>query len=306
MACRSGAFRASIGVVVGVAVGLASLGVGAPAAFAAGNAGLSKLIIANPVPGWDPEPASSLSAVAASLDTQEAQYVVPQNGRALTAVQGWRDPANPARNVIIVLVALGFNGQSAAAVNAQARSGAIAALTSLCAGLATKSSVQASTIPQIPSSHTLTCTLIKDGSQPLAAGWARGDTFALVLTTQASMNAQQLTLIAGTEYLAMPTRGFAVATPGSSSSGLGTALELAAGAVVLAAAGWVVFQILRRGNHAARKPTDEVPVPEVRRGVVQRPASLAGGVGASAKPSSARPGPGSGPAPGPGASSGRD
>ena len=64
MAWRSGAFRACIGVVVGVGVGLASLGVCAPAAFAAGNAGLSKLIISNPVPGWGPEPASSLSAVA--------------------------------------------------------------------------------------------------------------------------------------------------------------------------------------------------------------------------------------------------
>jgi hypothetical protein len=282
----------------GVAVSLASLGLGAQAAFAAGNAGLSKLIIPNPVPGWESEPAQSLDRVVAELNTLQAQYIEPQGGRAINAVAGWHDPANPARNVVIVLLALGFHGQSAASVNAQARQGALAALTSQCAGVATQSSVQAATIPQIPTSHTLTCTLIKDGTQPLAAGWAKGDMFALVITTQASMNAEQLTLIAATQYLAMPARGYPVPTSGG-SSGSNTVWEVALGIVVLALAGYALFLIMKRGSHAPGKaPAEHQPPPEVRRGVVQRPASLAGGVGPRAKTGG---GPAAGPGSGPGA-----
>jgi hypothetical protein len=292
MGASRGVFGAAGGLFVGVVVSLASLGVGAGPAFAVGNATVNRLIIANPVPGWVAEPGSSLSGVASDLGAHEAQSIEPQNGRALTAVQGWRDPSNPARNVIIVLVALGFQGQSAAAVDGQAKQGAIAALTSLCAGLATSSSVRASTIPQIPGSHMLTCTLIKDGTQPLAAAWTRGNVIAVVLSTQVSMNSLQLTLIAGTQYLAMPAHGVPVPISGGGSSSSTTAIELAIGAVVLLGAGYALFQILRRGEHAAKKVPAPEPVPEVRRGVVQRPASLAGGVGPPADlvaPARARP-----------------
>jgi hypothetical protein len=246
------------------------LGLGAPAG-AVGDSGLSKLIITNPVPGWQPEPVATLNRVVTYINGLEVDSIVSKGGNARTAVQGWADPANQAHGVVIALVALRYTGFSAAQVTAHTRQGAVAALASLCATGATQSSVQASTIAAVPDSHTLQCTVRGVTAQPLAAGFARSNVLALVLSEQGALTAPQLAAIGTSQYGALPADGVTVAAASSGGGTAATLLELLAGLVVLAAAGFGLWKVLQRANRSAAPP-------QVRRGVVQRPASLAGGV----------------------------
>jgi hypothetical protein len=306
------------------------VGLGATPALAVGDSGLSKVIIGNPVPGWVPEPDASLHQLDSKLNAPIASSIAPDGGVVRTAVEGWRDPANQGRYAIIVLVALGFSGETVSTTDAQARQAAITVLVSLCEGMASQSSVHASTVPRVPFSHTLTCTATNGGGQPLAASWSRGNVIALVLSQQIGVTVPQLDLIAATQYVHMSAHGYGVPTPPRGSSDLGLVLELLAGLVVLAVVGvflWRFTQRLapasgaggarrKRGGARAKtrsrtrtrtrpRPRAAAPTPaetakaaaqrEVRRGFVQRPASLAGGTGPpssrEAKPPPPRPQP---------------
>jgi hypothetical protein len=162
-------------------------------------------------------------------------------------------------------------------VTTHTRQSAVAALASLCATGATQSSVQASTIAAVPASHTLSCTVRGVTAQPYAAGFARSNVMTLVLSVQGALSAPQLAAIATSQYGALPVAGVAVAAAPLGSGSLSTLLEIVAGLVVLALAGFALWKVLGRANAA-------VAAPEVRRGVVQRPASLAGGVPSSKSP----------------------
>ena len=258
-------------VVAGLAVGL---GLIAPAG-AVGNADLSKVIIANPVPGWQPESTASLDRVVSYINGLEAASIVPKGGNAVTAVQGWVDPADHHDDIVIALVALRLSGDSPAAVATHTSQGDVAALASLCAAGARQSSVRASTVAGVPGSHTLSCTVRGLTAQPYAAGWARSNVLALVLSVQGAVTAPQLAAIATSQYAAMSPAGFSVgAAPSGGGGGLDTLLELLVGLVVVIGAGYALWQVLQRANTT-------VAAPEVRRGTVQRPASLAGGVPSS-------------------------
>lgn len=255
---------------------LSLFGLSAPAG-AVGDSGLSKLVIANPVPGWQPEPVSTLNRVVTYINGLEVDSIVSKGGNARTAVQGWADPANKAHSVVIALVALRYTGLSPAQVTTHTRQGAVAALASLCATGSTQSSVQASTIAAVPDSHTLQCTVRGTAAQPFAAGFARSNVLALVLSVQGALTAPQLAAIATSQYGALPADGVTVAAAPSGGGTLATLLELLAGLIVLGLAGYLLWRVLQRANRT-------VAPPEVRRGVVQRPASLAGGVPSSRSP----------------------
>lgn len=285
-------------------------------AGAVGDTGLSKLIVADPVPGWQPESAASLNRVVTYIDGLESDSIVPKGGNAVTAVQGWQNPAASGQYVVVALVALTLSGSSASSIDNATKQGAVGALAALCAGVSAQSSVQAGTVAGVPGSHTLTCTLKKAGQAgPLAAGWSRANVLALVLSVQGAVTGDQLSAISTAQYAAMPSTGYSV-PPGGGGGALGTVLELLAGLVVLAAAGWALWRVVQRadrrggsggsggsgggGRSGAPRPRVKKvkkvkEQPEVRRGVVQRPASLAGGVGPSGRP------PGGGEAPGGGA-----
>ncbi len=261
------------GIAAGALMVAGVLAVGAAPALAVGDAGLSKVIIANPVPGWQAESTSGLNGVVSYIDGLESDSVVPQGGNAVTAVQGWRDPNNSSHYIVVALLALRFPNQGAGSPASQTQQAAVGALASLCAGLSVQSTVQTSTIAGIPGSHTLTCTLRSGGSQPYAAGWARSNVLALVLSTQGSVTSAELAGVANSQYAAMPASGYAVAAPGSGLST--TFLVLLAVLVVLAVVAFFLWRVLRREQEAVEAVVEE---PVIRRGVVQRPASLAGGV----------------------------
>ncbi len=257
-----------------------------------GNSGLSSVIIGNPEPGWTAEPTASLNSTVSYLDGLEADHVVTIGGNAATAVQGWRDPTDHTHYLVVALVALTFTGESAATVASRTNTAAVNALASLCAGISSQSSIQTAAIAGIPASHTLACNL-KSGSasSPYAAGWSRANVLALVISTQSSVTAAQMASIATSEYGAMPSAGYLVPAAPGSGSWLATLLELQAGLIVLALAGVAIWRVVQRADRT-------VSAPEVRRGVVERPASRAGGVGPASKPAPATPTPTSTPTPG--------
>jgi hypothetical protein len=258
--------------VLGLAIGLGLL---AAPAGAVGNVALSKVIIANPVAGWQPESTASLDRVVTYINGLEAASIVPKGGNAITAVEGWTNPADHRDYVVIALVALRLSGDAPSAVANHTSQGDIAALASLCAAGALQSSVQASTVAGVPGSHTLSCTVRGATAKPYAAGWSKSNVLALVLSVQGAVSAPQLAAIATSQYAAMSPAGFTVgAAPGGGSGVLKTLLELLLGLVIVIGAGYALWKVLQRANASA-------VTPEVRRGTVQRPASLAGGVPSS-------------------------
>jgi hypothetical protein len=302
---------AVLGVGLGLVGGLLGLaGPGALGAGAVGDRGLSTSIIANPVAGWQPEPSATLERVVSYIDGLEADAIVPKGGNALTAVQGWRNPADQSQYVVIALVALRYSNDSPAQVATRTRQAAVAALASLCATGSTQSSVHASTIAAVPDSHTLSCDVKGVTAQPYAAGLARSNVMALILSVQGAVTSTQLASFATSQYAAMPSGGYAVgAAPSSGRSTETTVVELLLGLVVLAAAGFALMKVLQRAGAPSSStsptrarsngqgPTPARPsrgararvrtttkpaantAPVVRRGTVQRPASLAGGIG---------------------------
>jgi hypothetical protein len=251
--------------------GAAVLGWGAPAG-AVGDADLSRLIIPLPVGGWQEEPQSNLDAIVSYLDTLEADSIVPKGGNAVNAVEGWRSPTDHSDYVVVALVAL--SGGSSDFSSSEATQGAVAALASLCAGVASQSSVHASTVSGVPGSHTLTCTA-RGGTQPYAAGLAKANVMALVISTATSITDSTMDTIVNHQFAALPSGGFVV--PVGGSSGLSTVGEVLLGLVILVLVGGALWWVVQRANQEA--VVAPVPGAERRSGKVQRPASMAGGVG---------------------------
>ncbi|HEY1828509.1 MAG TPA: hypothetical protein VGF87_10830 [Acidimicrobiales bacterium] len=264
----AGALLAVVGLL-GVGLGL---GLGSAPAGAVGDTGLSRFIVGNPIAGWQDEPLSNDNAIVSYLDGLEGDSIVPKGGAAVNAVQGWRDPSNHADYVVVALVALRGSGSSGLDPNV-ALQGAVSALASLCAGVASETTVHASTVTGVTGSHTLTCTA-RGGLQPYAAGFARANVMALVISTTTSVTPAQLSSLVTSQYGALPAGGYVVA---SGSGGLGTVSEVLLGLVLLVLVGGALWLVVQRANRTAI--VAPVPEPVVRRGRVQRPASEAGGVG---------------------------
>jgi hypothetical protein len=269
---------------------LSVLGVAVPPAGAVGDTGLSKLIIADPVPGWQPEPTAGLQHVVSYINQLETDHVVPHGGSALTAVDGWRDPSDHADYVVVALVALSGALLSGDVTTAQVRQAAVGSLASLCGGVASPSSVHASSVAHVPASHTLRCTLehTSAAASPFAAGWARANVLALVISTQGSLTPSAMDALAARQYAALPARGFVVTNRGAGSF-WDKAFSIV-GVLILAAAGLLIFRMRVRRS----APIGE---PEIRRGVVQRatqrpaaqPPEWAGSVEATPRPPRPRP-----------------
>jgi hypothetical protein len=252
---------------------LSVVGAGVLPVGAVGNAGLSTLIIANPVRGWQPEPTASVEHVLLYIDGLEADHVVPHGGQALTAVDGWRDPHDHGDYVVVALVALDITGLHSSEVAAQARQASVGGLASLCAGVASPSSVRTSTLARVPASHTLTCTLLHStaAASPYAAGWARANVVALVLSTQGSLTPSTMAAIAPRQYAALPVRGYFVTAPRARSSS-NIVVTIILGVLIVPVAGFVLWKALRTRDWM-------LPEPAVRRGVVRRPTSASSGAG---------------------------
>jgi hypothetical protein len=217
-----------------------SLGVGFPAG-AAGDAGLTQHIIANPVPGWKSESAASLDRFVTYINGLESSTIGPEGGTAVTAAQGWHSPSGPANYVLVALVALTFNGQSRAAVQTKAKAAVISALASLCAGAPNQSSVQTASVASVPGSHQVTCTLGRNEPSPDAVGWSRSNAVALVVSVEGALTTAQLSAIALSQYNVMPSGGFAITTGHSTSWVKVVGLVF----VVLAAGALFFFVVMR-------------------------------------------------------------
>ena len=209
-------------------------------AAAAGNAGLSRLVVAHPVPGWPTEPAAAVNRFVTNVGGLEAATIVARGGDELTAADGWRNPARHADYLVVALVALSFGDRDTTDINSQTRAAAAAALASLCAG-APMSSVHSSSVAAVPGSHTVTCTPSR-GPAPEAVGWARANVLALVISVSGAVPAPTLGRIAAVQYRAMPPGGYAV--PGRASA-LGRVVEVLVLLLGLAAV-WVLFRRARR------------------------------------------------------------
>jgi hypothetical protein len=214
-------------------------------AGAVGNDQLSKQIISNPVPGYQPVPASGLQSEVNYLNQLEESAIGPMGGKASVAVSGWRGPSNKV-GVAIFLIAFSYPHANDHELQGNSASAGL----SFCAAAA-EPPASNTPIPGVPDSHLFLCPKLPSGEQSMVATWVKANVLGMVVTSPAVMSANKLTRIAGEQYNAMSSANTQI------GGGSNTILKigLVAGGVVLAGVIVAVLLVMRaRKRREARVP----------------------------------------------------
>jgi len=187
--------RSVVGTVGALGLLVATIGMAAAPAGAAGDAGLDKLILTNPVPGWTPEPSAVVAPVASRLSSVEAGLV---GSPVESAVQIWHGPEGGSALEILLVQFAADVPNPQAQVDEDVKSG--------CLGATQNNSLPSTSVAAIPNSSEAVCT--SDGSTPsgLAIAWVNGRILASVIAL-GSIDQSQAVSIATSQAAVIPAGG---------------------------------------------------------------------------------------------------
>ncbi len=216
-------------------------------ASAVGDPTLSKLIIADPEPGWSNLPTTETANFETQLQT-EFQHLESQNQTFSTAVGGWQSSQGASEDSLAVFLVESIGGppQSIPATRLA---------FDFCTGATNVNSVSTPPIPNVPNSAIATCS---DTTEKVTVGTATKGNFIELI---ASFGLSPLTdaaveRVVGDQLVALP--GSTTST--SPVGGIGTAnIVGAAISIVVVVGGAVAFVLLRRRrSHPATAGDDSL------------------------------------------------
>jgi hypothetical protein len=209
-----GALRRTTGMAAATLAGIAALtgtltiGAALPSG-AAGNAALSRVIIANPQPGWKLLTKAQLNSYVSGINKAVASELSASDGSVATSANGWRTKDSQ-KFVLVTLMAVAVKGLTGAPLAQQAQDAAGSAAVSFCSG-ATNASPQSNVaLPAISGSHDATCAATSDGTVLQVITWSKANVVAMLITTTDSESASRFSSIAQAQYKKMSGSGFVV------------------------------------------------------------------------------------------------
>ncbi|HEX3793704.1 MAG TPA: hypothetical protein VHV57_04315 [Acidimicrobiales bacterium] len=238
---------------LGLAVLTAAL-TGATAAGAAGNAGLDRHIIANPVSSWMPRSASYVNTFVTYVSGVEQAAVRPLGGDAVTAAEAWQDPSSSDRTLLIGLIGFSDPSLTPARLVRQTRGAARSGAASFCAGATDRPAASDVAVSGIPGAREVTCHAGQGGAQSTAITWGKSNVLAMVVSQRGAMSQARLEGIARLEYAAM---GMTTAPVTGSNSDV---LFLIVGGSIVGAIFGVGLSLQWVRRRHSTHPTDDIAV----------------------------------------------